>query len=129
MVRSSSAVRFCAEKSSTGTFTSPKLIAPFQRPRAMAWLVAAHALQERREIVRVLLFLRQDLLEQASRGRIVLAEVVDHLAIAVDGDPLGDQVFLDHVLERVASTYSAWLREARPSGEKSGSPPSCVMRS
>src|SRR5262249_40674569 len=89
----------------------------------------AHALQERREIVRVLLFLRQDLLEQAPRGRIVLAEVVDHLAIAVDGDPLGDQVFLDHVLERVASTYSAWLREARPSGEKSGSPPSCVMRS
>src|SRR3954471_3359553 len=68
----------------------------------MAYLVAAQALQERREIVGVLLFLRQDLLEQAPRGRIVLAEVVDHLAVAVDGDALGDQVFLDHVLERVA---------------------------
>src|SRR5688572_32739738 len=38
MVRSISADFFSAENSSTGTLTRPKLIAPFQSPRAMASL-------------------------------------------------------------------------------------------
>src|SRR3954470_9609321 len=65
-------------------------------------LAAAHALEQRGEIVGVLLFLGEDFLQHAPGGGILLAEVVDHLAVAVDGDALGDQVFLDHVLERVA---------------------------
>ncbi len=32
----------------------------------------------------------------------LVAQVADDLAIAVDGDALGDQVFLDHVGQRVA---------------------------
>jgi hypothetical protein len=40
MVRSISEARFSAEKSSTGTFTRPKLIAPFQRPRGISCLCA-----------------------------------------------------------------------------------------
>src|SRR3954468_10987806 len=65
-------------------------------------LAAAHALEQRGEIVGVLLFLGEDFLQHAPGGGILLAEVVDHLAVAVDGDALGDQVFLDHVLQRVA---------------------------
>ena len=36
-----------------------------------------------------------------------LPKYCDHFAIAVDGDALGHQVFLDHVDQRVPSTYSA----------------------
>src|SRR5436190_577358 len=100
MVRSISDERFCAEKSSTGTFTSPKLMAPFQSPRAM--FLVREALEEARQVVGVLFLFSEDLLQHASRGGILFAEVADHLAIAVDGDALGDEVFLDHVLERVA---------------------------
>src|SRR3989442_638885 len=105
MVRSSSAKRFCAEYNSTGTFTRPKLIAPFHRPRgikAVLRALARQAPEDRHQVVGVLLFLRQDLFQHAPRGRILVAEVGDHLAVAVDGDPLGDQVLLDHLLERAA---------------------------
>ena len=47
----------------------------------------------------------------APRRGVLVAEVADHLAVAVDRDALGDQVFLDHVDEAWSpSTYSAWLR-------------------
>ena len=50
----------------------------------------------------VLLFLGEDVFHDAPRGGIVLAQVIDDLAVTVDGDALGDQVLLDHLLERVA---------------------------
>src|SRR3546814_742802 len=45
--------------------------------------------QQIRELVRVLLLLREDFLEDALGGGVALADVVDHLAIAVDRDALG----------------------------------------
>ncbi len=49
------------------------------------------------EVVGVLFLHREDALEHALGGRVLVADVVDHLAIAVDRDALGDEVFLDHV--------------------------------
>jgi len=49
------------------------------------------------------LFLRgQDAFQHPASGGIVLGDVADHLAVGVDGDPLGHQVLLDHVDEVVA---------------------------
>src|SRR5262245_21383430 len=45
----------------------------------------------------MLLLHREDALEHAARRRIVVREIPDHLAVAVDRDALGDQVLLDHV--------------------------------
>src|SRR5512132_1745264 len=49
------------------------------------------------EVVGVLLLFRLDFLHQAPRRCIERSEVGGDLAIAVDRDPLGDQVLLDHV--------------------------------
>ena len=60
---------------------------------------------------------------------VVLAEVADHLAVAVDGDALGDEVLLDHVEQgRALDVLGVAARERGPSGLKFGSPPSCTMR-
>src|SRR3546814_1955057 len=48
--------------------------------------------QQIRELVRVLLLLREDLFEDALGGGVALADVVDHLAIAVDCDALGNEI-------------------------------------
>src|SRR2546425_4034909 len=48
-------------------------------------------------VVCVLFLLRQDSLEQHARGRVLVSEIAHHLAVRLDGDALGDQVFLDHV--------------------------------
>src|SRR5438876_1019149 len=48
-------------------------------------------------VVRVLLLLREDPFEQHPCGGIPVAEVAHHLAVGLDGDALGDQIFLDHV--------------------------------
>src|SRR6266481_5427170 len=48
-------------------------------------------------VVRVLLLLREDPFEEHPGGRIPVAEVAHHLAVGLDGDALGDQIFLDHV--------------------------------
>src|SRR5213593_2995725 len=53
-------------------------------------------------VVGVLLLLRQDALEEHPGGRIPVAEVAHHLTVRLDGDALGDQVFLDHVDEVLA---------------------------
>src|SRR3546814_12423932 len=47
-----------------------------------------------REFVRVLLLLREDFLEDALGGGVALADVVDHLEIAVDRDALGSAAWL-----------------------------------
>ena len=51
----------------------------------------------------MLFFLSQDVFEDAPGGRILFADVLNDLAVAVDGNALGDQVFIDHFFERVAS--------------------------
>src|SRR5438132_5002524 len=48
-------------------------------------------------VVRVLLLLREDPFEQHPCGGIPVAEVAHHLTVGLDGDALGDQIFLDHV--------------------------------
>ena len=58
--------------------------------------------QDVRHVIRMLFFLRQDVFEDASGGRVFFADVLNDLAVAVDGDPLGDQVFVDHLLEGIA---------------------------
>src|SRR3546814_12981874 len=50
--------------------------------------------QQIREFVRVLRLLREDFLEDALGGGVALADVVDHLAIAVDRDALGSAAWL-----------------------------------
>src|SRR5437016_8650313 len=53
-------------------------------------------------VVGVLLLLREDTLQQHPSRRIPVAEVAHHLAVALDGDTLGDEVFLDHVYQVLA---------------------------
>src|SRR5437016_14135354 len=48
-------------------------------------------------VVRVLLLLREDPFEEHPCGGIPVAEVAHHLAVGLDGDALGNQIFLDHV--------------------------------
>ncbi len=48
------------------------------------------------------LFLCQDMFEDALGGGVAIADVVDHLAVAVDRNALGDEVFLDHVAQVLA---------------------------
>ena len=58
--------------------------------------------QEVVHVVGVLFFLRQDLLEQHARRRVLVREVADHVAVGLDRDALGDEVLLDHVDEVLA---------------------------
>src|SRR6266404_3808153 len=48
-------------------------------------------------VVRVLLLLREDPFEEHPGSRIPIAEVAHHLAVGLDGDALGNEIFLDHV--------------------------------
>src|SRR6185436_12805742 len=58
--------------------------------------------KQRRQVVRVLFLGGEDFFEHAARGRVLLAEIADHFAIALDGDALGDQILFDHVAQRAA---------------------------
>jgi hypothetical protein len=62
------------------------------------------------EILRVPLLHGEDSLEPPASRWIIIARISDHLAIAVDGDPLGDGVFL---ILRVAPTEETLRREVR----------------
>src|SRR6185503_16896225 len=64
--------------------------------------VLSEVLEQVRQVVGVLLLLRQDFFHQPARDRVVLSQVGDDLAVAVDGDALGDQILADHVLEVLA---------------------------
>src|SRR5262245_35171938 len=57
----------------------------------------AHLFQHAHKIVGVFLFDREDSFHHASRGRIVVSEITDHLAITVDRNALGHEILLDHV--------------------------------
>src|SRR5262245_479554 len=56
----------------------------------------AEPLEEVGEILGVLLLVGEDLLEQPPGRRVVVTDEADHLAVAVDGDPLGHEILFDH---------------------------------
>jgi hypothetical protein len=59
----------------------------------------ADPLEQRLHILGVLLFLGQDFFHQPPAGRIAFAQVTDDLRVRLDRDPLGYQVFPDHVYQ------------------------------
>src|SRR5260221_7138931 len=103
----------------------PGRCGPGRRPRSgsafsRAASVPAEVLEEVRQIVGVLLLFGEDLFHQPARGRILLAEVGDHLAVAVDGDALGDQVLADHGLEILAFDVLRVAARRQPVGREVG---------
>src|SRR5690348_1689601 len=62
-------------------------------------LLADPAVQQVLHVVGVLFLLGEDVLEHALGGGVAVADVVDHLAIAVDRDALGDEILADHVAQ------------------------------
>src|SRR2546425_641216 len=54
-------------------------------------LARVQRLEQRRQVVGVLLFLGEDLLHHPPRGGVVVPEEADDLHVRLDGDPLGDQ--------------------------------------
>src|SRR6266851_3907088 len=77
-------------------------------------------LEQRGQVVGVLLFLGEDLLHHAPRGGIVVAEEADDFQIRLDGDALGDEVFLDHVDERYALGVLRVAARDQPGGVEVG---------
>src|SRR5262245_8934093 len=85
--------------------TSPRAVAglvrvPAQPPRIRLLLEHGAAFVSDQQVVHVvgvLLFLGQDALEEHAGGRVLVAEIAHHLAIGLDGDALGDEVFFDHL--------------------------------
>src|SRR5512147_2458019 len=75
-------------------------------------------------VVRVLLLLREDALEQDARGRVLLTEIADQIAVGLDRDPLCDRFSLIMSTRFSPSTYSDAARDRTPSGFRSGRPPS-----
>jgi hypothetical protein len=64
---------------------------------ALSAALTLRLLEHADQFVGVFLLHREDSLEHAFDRRVLVADVLDHLAVAVDRDALGDQVFLDHV--------------------------------
>src|SRR4051794_34576523 len=54
-----------------------------------------------RQIVGVLLFFRENLLDHSPRGRIFICQPPHDLRVGRDRDPLGDQILPDHLLEAI----------------------------
>jgi len=73
-----------------------------------------HTLEERRQVFRMLLFAGEDCFEHAVRGWILVADVSDHLAIALDRYSLRNQLFLDHVPEGIAFDVFRMAARSQP---------------
>jgi hypothetical protein len=71
--------------------TFPRMKPPPSIPKLPSFL-----LQQILHIIRMFLFLRHDLHQHVLGRRIGIADTLDHLPIRLDGDPLLDQVGLDH---------------------------------
>src|SRR2546429_2357613 len=70
-------------------------------PQRLVPQVLGQVLEQVGEVIGVLFLRRRNLLQHRARGRIERREITDHLAIAVDGDPLRDEILLDHVDQRI----------------------------
>jgi len=64
--------------------------------------LSGYLFKETDQVVGMFFFHRQNTLQHATRRRVVVTYVVDHLAITINSDTFGDQIFFDHVDERVA---------------------------
>src|SRR6266702_3553939 len=53
------------------------------------------------QIIRVLFFNGENIFHHTAGSGIVVAEVIDHVAITVDRNAFSDQIFLDHVGQSV----------------------------
>src|SRR5262249_51197827 len=67
------------------------------RNREMSTVLCTKFLKEAHEIVGMFFLHREYGLHQASGRGIVVAKVIDHIAIAIDGDTLSDQILFDHI--------------------------------
>src|SRR5437763_144875 len=54
-----------------------------------------------RKIAGVFFFIGEDFFHHMPGGGVVVGKKTDHLLVALDDDALGDQVFLDHLGERL----------------------------
>jgi len=62
--------------------------------------LAAEFFEQAHEVIGVFFLHRQNGFHHPACRRVIISQVVNHLAVAVDGDALGYQVFLDHVDQR-----------------------------
>src|SRR5882724_2774515 len=68
--------------------------------------------QETHEIVSVLFFDCENRLHQSPGRWIVITEILNDVAIAIDGDAFGDQIFFDHIRQRFAlNVFSVTARQ------------------
>jgi hypothetical protein len=70
--------------------------------RSSTWRVSSPWLPERRTWDPRMSFHRQDGFHEPPRRGIVVAKVLNHLPLTLNGDALRDEVFLTHVLQRLA---------------------------
>src|SRR6476619_467847 len=61
-----------------------------------------HARQQRIDVVGMLFLDGENLLHHSLRRRILAVQPLDDLAVALDRDPLGDEVLAQHIDERIA---------------------------
>ena len=74
------------------------------RARAVRWravpglyLLGAEFLQKTDQIVSMLFFHGENPFHQPPGRGVLVAKVIDHITVAIDGDALGDQVFFNNV--------------------------------
>jgi hypothetical protein len=76
----------------------------------------ASFLEEVYQIVSMLFFHSQNTFHHASRGWIVVTEVLDYLAITINGDPFSNQILLDHVDQSVTLDEFGMTARQQPFG-------------
>src|SRR5215213_952807 len=78
------------------SITLPKSIYPSTNS------ASAHFFQHTYQIVGVLLLDRENSFKHSSGSRVVVSEVSDHLAVTIDRDAFGNEIFFNHVQKRIA---------------------------
>src|SRR5205085_12679061 len=65
-------------------------------------LIGRDTLQQSLEIFGVLFLVGQNLFHDAPARRIVIAQITDDLAVGINSDPFRNQIFTNHIQERIA---------------------------
>src|SRR5207249_4913376 len=84
-----------------GSHTRDGMLPCTQRNEGRSTNLHTKFLKEAHEIVGMFFLHGEDGLHQTSGRGIVVAEVSDHIAVAIDGDALSDQILFDHVDQRL----------------------------